>query len=116
MKESIEYLGYIVKPGQLDVAKKVIYAVQEMLPPPNKTQLRSFLGMCNVYRRFVKDFATIASPLNRLLRKTEADSFELDEKQMESYENLRKILVEPPVLNLPRRGFQNVLDLSLIHI
>ena len=99
-----------MKPIQLDVAKKVIDAIQKMHPPRNKTQLRSFLGMCNVYRRFVKDFATIASPLNRLLPKTEADSFELDEKQMTSYENLRKNLADPPVLNLPRRDLPYVLD------
>jgi len=33
-----------------------------------KTQLKSFLGMCNVYRRFVKDFSKRAKPLNALTR------------------------------------------------
>ena len=99
-----------MKPCQLDVAKKVISSVQEMQPPRNKTQLRSFLGMCNVYRRFVKDFATIASPLNRLLRKTEADNFELDEKALKSYEILRERLASPAVLNVPRLDLTYVLD------
>jgi len=36
--------------------------------PTTKTQLKSFLGMCNVYRRFLKDFAKRAKPLNVLTR------------------------------------------------
>ncbi len=32
--------------------------------PTTQTQVRSFLGMCNVYRRFLKDFGKIAGPLN----------------------------------------------------
>ncbi len=37
--------------------------------PTTQTKVRSFLGSCNVYRRFVKDFAKIASPLNDLPKK-----------------------------------------------
>ncbi len=37
--------------------------------PTTETQVCRFLGMCNVYRRFVKDFAKIACPLNDLLKK-----------------------------------------------
>lgn len=60
MPEYIEYLGHIVRPKELLVAPKTLYAVQKMTPPRNKMQLRSLLGLCNVYRRFVHDFASVA--------------------------------------------------------
>ena len=78
MHEEIEYFGHIVKPKALIIARKTIADVQEMDPPATKTQLRSFLGMCNVYRRFVPRFASIASPLNFVLRKEASDAFELN--------------------------------------
>lgn len=47
MQKRIEYLGHIVKTGELYVANKVI---EEMEPPGTTKQLRLFLGMCNAYR------------------------------------------------------------------
>jgi len=36
--------------------------------PTTKAQLKSFMGICNVYRRFVNDFAKRAKPLNAVTR------------------------------------------------
>jgi len=66
--DEVEYLGHIVRPGQLHVHKKNVEALKHAKLPTTKTQLKSFLGMCNVYRRFLKDFAKRAKPLNVLTR------------------------------------------------
>ena len=46
-----------------------IEAVMNWKPPRNVTEVRSFLGLAGYYRRFMKGFSVIASPLTKLLRK-----------------------------------------------
>lgn len=62
--------------------------------------MRSFLGLCNVYRRFVPNFTRIAGPLNK--RTLKVEPFELEE--------LKKRLTSPPVLALLRYGYRYTLD------
>ena len=110
MHKEIEYLGHIITPGELKVAQKTITAIQGMEPPRTKTEVKSFLGMCNVYRRFVKDFATISAPLNALVRKNAPDEFDLREEQLAAFKTLKEKLQSPSVLALPRAGLPYVLD------
>ena len=60
------------------------------------TEMRSFLGLAGYYRQFVKGFSVIASLLTKLLRK--GVKFEWDDKCQSSFEQLKKILIEAPVL------------------
>ena len=46
-----------------------IKAIVNWKPPRNVTEMRSFLGLAGNYRRFVRGFFVIASPLTKLLRK-----------------------------------------------
>jgi len=66
--DEVEYLGNIVRPGQLHVHNKIFDALKHASFPTTKTQLKSFLGMLNVYRRFVKDFAKRPKLLNAMTR------------------------------------------------
>ena len=67
-KNQVDYLGHVVRPGELSVAQKTTKAVEEFRLPETQTQIKSFLGLCNVYRRFVQKFARVAAPLNALLK------------------------------------------------
>ena len=56
-------MGHIVGRGELKVQDKNIRGLKKASPTRCKKDLRSFLGMCNVYLRFVKDYAQVARPL-----------------------------------------------------
>ena len=52
------------------VNQKNIKSLGKALPPRSQTEPKSFLGVCNMYRRFIKDYAHIAKPLTRLTQET----------------------------------------------
>ena len=74
--KSINYLGHVVRPGKLAAAMDTCKAVEGFPEPRTITDVRSFLGLCNVFRRFVKDFARIAAPLNAMLKKDRPATFD----------------------------------------
>ena len=79
-----------------------IEAVVNWKPPRNMTEVRSFSGLAGYYRRFVRGFSVIASPLTKLLRK--GIKFEWKDKCQTSFEQLKRMLVEAPVLTQPTSG------------
>ena len=79
-----------------------IEAVVNWKPPRNVIEVRSFLGLVGYYRRFVRGFSVIASPLAKLLRK--GIKFELTDKCQNSFEQLKGMLFEAPVLAQPTSG------------
>lgn len=62
-----KYLGRTIRPGRLEVDLAHVAALKHATPPETVTQLRSFLGFANVYRRFIPQFSKKAEPLYRLL-------------------------------------------------
>jgi Reverse transcriptase (RNA-dependent DNA polymerase)/Integrase zinc binding domain len=69
LAEMVNYLGHVFRPGRLGVAEKNTEALKVAPLPRTQTELRSFLGLCNVYRRFIPRFSAIAAPFNTLLCK-----------------------------------------------
>jgi hypothetical protein len=58
-----------VTPQGIEVDEAKIEAIKSWPIPATLTQLRSFLGLVGFYRHFMRDFSTIAAPLNDLTKK-----------------------------------------------
>jgi len=111
--DKVEYLGHIVHPGRLHVHNKNVDALKYAKLPTTRTQLKSFLGVCNVYRRFHKDFAQRAKPLNALKSSDiPPDLPTPTDAAVATFEDLRSALLCPPVLASPNanRKFVVVVD------
>ena len=100
--KEVSFLGHIVSAEGIRVDPVKIKAIVNWKPPRNVTEVRGFLGLAGYYRRFVQGFSVIASSLTRLLLK--GVKFEWDDKCQSSFERLKEILVEAPVLIQPTSG------------
>lgn len=94
--QQIKILGHLVDKDGIHPDPDKISAVQQFPRPENQKSLRSFLGLCSYFRRFIKGFAHIADPLQRLLKKDTA--FVWSSEQEDSFLSLKALLSSPPVL------------------
>ena len=62
----IEFLGQKVTPAGMSPTEEKVAAVREWQRPNDVTDVRSFLGFANFYRRYIYKFAEIAAPLTQL--------------------------------------------------
>lgn len=95
----VRYLGFIVDEKGLSVDPDKLSPVVNYPVPRNIKELQRFLGMASWYRRFIAGYATIASPLNKLLSKKH--SWKWEEDQQLAFEKLRVMLTEAPILSRP---------------
>src|SRR6266566_9303128 len=66
---TVTYIGIVISPEGISMEKDKIKDVIEWPIPKTVKQVQSFLGFVNFYRRFVRDFSSIARPLTVLIQK-----------------------------------------------
>lgn len=107
-REEVEYLGHIVSRDGVRTDPQKTSAVTNWPTPRTRKELRSFLGLCSYYRKFVRDFATIAAPLHTLTK--EKQPFVWDEACDRAFQNLKEALTSTSVLKYPDPRKEFVLD------
>ncbi|GBM36473.1 Retrovirus-related Pol polyprotein from transposon 297 [Araneus ventricosus] len=106
--KEVTYLGHVISAEEVKTDPGKIKAVVDWPRPETVHDLRSFLGLCTNYRRFVKNVSTIARPLHKL---TEAKSnFTWTEECEKSFNSLKQALTSSPILTYPRTDKEFILD------
>ncbi|WMV08178.1 hypothetical protein MTR67_001563 [Solanum verrucosum] len=95
---SVAFLGHLVSKEGVMVDPQKIETVKNWVRPNFVTEVRSFVGLASYYRRFVKNFASIATHLTSLTKKEVP--FEWTEKCEGSFQNLKTLLTTAPILAL----------------
>ena len=99
LKSRIEFLGHLIDGDGIHTVDSKIVAVKNFPTPKSVENVRSFLGLAGYYRAFVKNFASIASPLTRLLKKDVP--FLWNDAQQQSFTTLKEALTHAPILAFP---------------
>ena len=107
----VDYLGHVIRPGKLEVSSRTCNAIPQSKVPATQTGIRCFIDLCNVFRRFVPNFARIATLLNRKLEKGQPSRFgDLTDVERKAFEEFKRRLTPPHILALPKRDGHYKLD------
>ena len=97
--DHVDLLGHHISAEGTWTKKDTIEKIQQFPTPTDVTKVRSFLGLSGWYRNFVQNYSIIAKPLNKLTKKTE--EFLWTEDCEEAFQELKRKLIEPPILARP---------------
>ena len=92
------YLGHVIGEKGVQVHQEKIQTILDWLTPKNVIELSSFLGLCTYYRRFVKGFSQLTTPLIDLTKKGD---FSWGEGAQATFEKLKEVMSSCSVLALP---------------
>ena len=101
---SCQFLGHVVREGQIRPLEAKVKAVAGYPYPTKKKQMRAFLGLTNYYRCFIPGYGAIAMPLNDATRKLAPDRVEWTQEHRDAFEQLRTALISHPVLTSPEEA------------
>ena len=104
----VPFLGHVVSADGLRPDPTKVSAITEWGIPRNQTDVRSFLGLCSYYRRFIPQFSTRAHPLNRLLEA--GQPFRWTDECQQALDDLKGALTSDSLVAYPEDDGLFILD------
>ena len=110
-RKEVKYIGHIVSAEGIRADPAKIEKIASWPVPKNQDTLRSFIGFTSYYRRYIRHYASIARPLNRLLvseykslkggKAAPVKPWEWGQEQQQAFALLKEKLMSPPILAYP---------------
>ena len=95
----VRFLGHVVSALGVSMDPEKVEVVMSWERPKSVFKIRSFLGLVGYYRRFIKDFSRLATPMTRLTRKEV--KFEWNDLCEEAFQELKRRFTSAPILTVP---------------
>ena len=100
-KRQLEYLGHLVGDGKMLVPDAKVKDVRDYKRPRTCKQLRSFLGLMGYYRKYIRDYASIAKPLYKATHRDAPDTVIWTQEALVAFSKLNVSLCDACILHLP---------------
>ena len=104
-QNQLPFLGHVVSKEGIKPDPSKVKAVKDFQRPSTVTELRSFLGMTGQLRKFVKDYAMIARPLNGMLAEARTPVWRggstWTKEECEAFEKLKEVVTDEAMLAHP---------------
>ena len=112
-QEEMDFLGLIIGKNGIKVNPKKVEVLRTWPKPESLTDLRSFLGLLQFFRRFIPKFSSLAAPLTDLTKK-ESGLNRWDDRCDEAFAKLKTMITEAPILVSPdwKKPFRGHVDAS----
>ena len=94
---SVDFLGHHISVGKIEPLQSNIQPIADFPEPKSSDEVRRFVAMAGFYRRFIKNFASIASPLHALQDK-KIPALQLNDLEREAFLTLKTLLISKPIL------------------
>ena len=107
MKPELEYLGHIITKEGVKPNPEKLSAIKNFKELKTVKDVQSFLGLSGDYRKFIKNFSSIARPLTKLTQKDTIFNWTLNCEK--AFYDLKNTLISAPVLRLPNFKEQFIL-------
>lgn len=104
IQRKIEFFGQEIENGKIRSSPSKTKALKQYKEPSNTKEVQRFLGLAGYFRKFIKNYATIAKPLSDLLRQNTKFEFGLPQKA--TFDKLKSIISERPVLTIFQYGLE----------
>ena len=91
-----KFLGYFISTDGISVDPEKIAVIRDWGYPLTVRGVQAFIGFCNFYRRFIKEYGRVARPLNLLTRK--GVPFDFNQRCKDAFQALKDALINAPVL------------------
>ncbi|KAI2663045.1 Transposon Tf2-6 polyprotein [Labeo rohita] len=99
-QEKISFLGYVISPEGVAMDDSKVNAVRDWPRPKTLKELQRFLGFSNFYRRFIRNFSTIAGPLTSMVKKGSI-RLSWSPEAVHAFNDLRLRFTSAPILKHP---------------
>ena len=113
-QQQVEFLGHVVSSEGIHTDERKIESIKDWPRPRDKHELRSFLGLCTYYRRFVEGFSNIAAPLHKLTE--HKANYQWNNECDLAFRRLKAALCSSPILGYPRQQGTFILDTDASNI